>query len=153
MAAKDGWNEWSQYVLKALERLNSWLNELDNKIASIKEEIIKIKQQITGIDEKTTIVNKKVEEKIIKDLDELTTKVKKILDCIERRKQERAQEKAKGFTGYFLSGWVGFRERSSTIVVGSLIVGGFWFFIWMLTKSAVFKESPWGLLKFFGIGG
>ncbi len=39
----NGWNEWSKYVLKELERLNSCYHEMDKKLNRITVDIAKLK--------------------------------------------------------------------------------------------------------------
>ena len=41
--APNGWNEWSKFVLKELERLNSCYENLDAKVDSIKEDVVMLK--------------------------------------------------------------------------------------------------------------
>lgn len=35
----NGWSEWSKYVLKELERMHDWLNEIEKKVNSQRVEI------------------------------------------------------------------------------------------------------------------
>ena len=37
----NGWNEWSKFVLKELERLNKCFQTLDNKFDDMAKEIVK----------------------------------------------------------------------------------------------------------------
>jgi hypothetical protein len=46
----NGWNEWSKFVLKELERLNTCYNALDSKVSKIQTEIamLKVKSGVWG---------------------------------------------------------------------------------------------------------
>jgi len=50
MSQPNGWNEWSKFVLKELERLNSCYDKLDEKASEIQTEIamLKVKSGIWG---------------------------------------------------------------------------------------------------------
>ena len=39
----NGWNEWSKYVLKELERLNTCYERLDEKLDKVNNDIITLK--------------------------------------------------------------------------------------------------------------
>lgn len=39
----NGWNEWSKYVLKELERLNACYEKIDNRLDMVQDEITKLK--------------------------------------------------------------------------------------------------------------
>jgi hypothetical protein len=43
MTQPNGWNEWSKFVLKELERLNSCYDKLDQKATEIQTEIVMLK--------------------------------------------------------------------------------------------------------------
>jgi len=48
--APNGWSEWSKYVLKELDRLNTCLTEVNNNVTEIKVEIatLKVKSGLWG---------------------------------------------------------------------------------------------------------
>lgn len=39
----NGWNEWSKYVLKELERLNACYEKIDSRLDIVQDEITKLK--------------------------------------------------------------------------------------------------------------
>jgi len=41
----NGWNEWSRFILKELERLNNCYEKLDKKLNTVKEDIIILKMK------------------------------------------------------------------------------------------------------------
>lgn len=43
MDPEDGWKEWSNYVLKELERLDECYQRLDTKVGQVLEEIARLK--------------------------------------------------------------------------------------------------------------
>jgi len=47
----NGWNEWSKYVLKELERLNGCYEQIDKKVDKIEQEIamLKVKSGVWGL--------------------------------------------------------------------------------------------------------
>lgn len=47
--AVDGWNEWSKYVLKELERLNDCYEKLDHEIDNLNERMTFMQAKIAGI--------------------------------------------------------------------------------------------------------
>ena len=48
---KNGWAEWSRFVLKELERLNGCYDDINEKVGLIREEIValKIKAGVWGL--------------------------------------------------------------------------------------------------------
>ena len=46
---RDGWNEWSKYVLKELERLNNCYEKLDGKVDLINSRVTNLYIKVAGI--------------------------------------------------------------------------------------------------------
>jgi len=62
--AQNGWNEWSNVVLKELDRLNDNYVEIDNKMDFIKTELTKVKAVWNSIEE-FRVWKKSIEDKAI----------------------------------------------------------------------------------------
>jgi hypothetical protein len=45
----DGWNEWSKYVLKEMERLGNCYEKLETRVASIDSKLSMIQIKVAGI--------------------------------------------------------------------------------------------------------
>jgi hypothetical protein len=47
--SRNGWSEWSKYVLKELERLNSCYHDLDQKVDKINDKMNMVQIKVAGI--------------------------------------------------------------------------------------------------------
>ena len=45
----NGWNEWSRYVLKELERLNACFEKIDGKVDKLGERMTLLQVKVAGI--------------------------------------------------------------------------------------------------------
>ena len=65
----NGWNEWSNVVLKELDRLNDNYVEIDNKMDFIKTELTKVKAVWNSIEEfRESLIRKNDKDAIVETL-------------------------------------------------------------------------------------
>jgi len=49
MPGENGWNEWSRFVLKELERLNRCYESVDKKLDKMNEQLVLMRVKTAGI--------------------------------------------------------------------------------------------------------
>jgi len=108
-----------------------------------------IANSVVAVDRKIETVNSKIENGLKTSIREIDVKVTGLGDCLDRRKLAREKAEQEGLDGFFKVGWKKFKAQGGFVVILLAI----WFVIWMLGKTELFKESPVGLFKLFGIGG
>lgn len=69
--SQNGWNEWSNVVLKELDRLNDNYTEIDNKMDFIKTELTKVKAVWNSIEEFREWKKSLEEKAIVQKVEEL----------------------------------------------------------------------------------
>jgi hypothetical protein len=98
-------------------------------------------------------IDNKIENGLKSSVAALTIQVTQMVSCNERRRKERELEKEKGVGGFFRKGWDKFKAQASFIIITFLILGSISAILWGLSKIGIFREGPFWLLKFFGLGG
>jgi hypothetical protein len=97
-------------------------------------------------------IDNKIENGLKSSVAKLTEQVGQMIACNERRRKEREDEKEKGAGAFFRVGWNKFKAQASFIIIVFSFCFALWFIGWIVAKAEIFKETPWGLLKFFGLG-
>ena len=86
-----GWTEWSNHVLKELERLNSNYEELRNEITQTNKELVKttsMRHDINEINEWKKDFDKIVNEEDLKEMKKCIHRIQKNAETIEQTKKD-----------------------------------------------------------------
>ena len=136
------------------------INEMFSLLREVKESVdknlVRAEQrdrELASIKETVRDVDRKIENGLKKKIDETAASIEKMKECLDRRKEERAEERKRGLSGYFRRGYESFKDRSAYIVVTTIIITVVLTLLWLVVKFGIHTIAPNALLKLFGIIG
>lgn len=136
-------------------QLSGIFDKLDGIHTSIDQNTVRAEQRdraVARIDKCVTEINRKIENGMRLEMQEMGGQIKNILGIVDQRKGEREEEDRSGLWGFLRPGWNEFKHKASFIVVTAVIIGTAYTFVWGVSRWTIYKEGPASVMKFFGLG-
>jgi hypothetical protein len=139
---------------RQLTNISDMLIEVKTAVEQNQVRALARDEAIVAVNECIRKVDRKIENGLRSEVQDITRNLATLIECIEKRKAQRGAEvkRPKGIKAFIVPGWDRFKSEASFIFVTGSILLTVWFVFWSASKMAIFHEGPAGLLRMFGIG-